>query len=340
MLEPPKPRTIEDVIKDLREKPFNYDISEFVIGFDHKAPHLSAGISHSIDFIMTINKKRGGEEEIVYNSVFGCFVHYCDRNEDLTDKDVDEIVERNYKEIESRFPESMLKRDGDKLVIDGGFLYIPPLNAYVGKHPLKIDDKVRKAAGGIDVDLSHKSDSCCLTHVNWYQAEEIVKRLGSRMLKPSEFWVFYDYLEKKDIHLWVDALGNHKLGEWIGGLVIDRDKLVFNSKDLKDIKKHKKVNVILEDGIFGRGGVDGSNGLPYKLDGFERIYTSPKSDLTAVCFHYKEGHRPVFDLSLPPDYKDKDCDYKECRIGVREILDAPKVEVEQKKEKQLTFDFL
>lgn len=337
MLEPTKTKNVDDVVKDLREKPFHYDISEFVIGFDYKVSHFGAGVSYSIDFIMDINKRKGCREKIIYNGIFGCFVHHWDRSEYLTDKEVDGIVERDYNKIKSRFPERLVKREGNKLVIDGSFLYIPPLNAYVGKHPIKIDDKVREIACGINVDLSHKQNSCYLTHIDWYQAEEIVKKLGGRMLKPSEFWVFYDYLYKKDIHLWVDVLGNHSIGEWIGSLVVNKDRLVFTSEDLNDIKKHKEVNVILEGGVFSRGDIDGGNGLPYKLDGFECEYISPKNDLTSVCFHYKKGHRPVFDLSLSPDYKDKDYEYKECRIGVREVLDGSKVEAEQKKEKQLTF---
>lgn len=296
---------LETLIKDLRRKPFERDISDFVISFKHDAPHVSAGVSHGIDFIVDVNKKSGCKEEFNYN-IYRYFVHYCDiHTDDLTDNDVKDIVERNYKKIEERFPERMVRREDNKLVIDGGFLYIPRLNAYVGKHTIVADDRKREAARLIDFKAS---DDGHLTHINWHEAKKIVENLGSRMLKPAEFWVFYDYIREKDILC--DTLGKRCGGEWLDALV-SPDEMTPS-----------------EDGVFNIGDINRETGLPNRLDGFECLYVSPKSDLSTVSFHYKDSPRPLFDLSLSPEYKD----YK---LGVREVLDAPKVDVDGKGEKQL-----
>ena len=71
-------------------------------------------------------------------------------------------------------------------------VYVPDLELYVAEKILTIDDRVRKAAE-VFINIYPNEGGQYLTYITWQEAKRLLKNLGSRMLTPAEFWVFYDF---------------------------------------------------------------------------------------------------------------------------------------------------
>ena len=94
------------------------------------------------------------------------------------------------------------------------FFYSEAIQKWVAYGPLKVDERVLKAAKqhNIEIDWDEEGNVCNISFLN---AQKLLKALDSYMLSPVEYWQVLEEASRLSDSLRVRALTADEFGEWL-----------------------------------------------------------------------------------------------------------------------------
>ncbi len=157
------------------------------------------------------------------------------------------------------------------------FFYSASLNAYVAMQPLKISNRVIKAAFELGIKL-YWDDEKRIKDITYWDAKKLLEKLNAFMLTPADYWrVYNEMLEKGDVEI-VGQLQSDQSAEWLDVIfekddkgnvfMVERPKIIKINKAIKYEGEKKKI--IVPNGRPGwfnpKNNIDLEIGLPIHVD--------------------------------------------------------------------------
>ena len=242
------------------------------------------------------------------------------------------------------------------------YFYSQSLDIYISRQPLKVDERVVKAASECWVSLSW-DDEWRIKDVNYLEAKKLSTKLWAKLLSPTEFWkVYFEAIDegRQDV---IDLLQSDKNTEWLDAVykkdkkgdvyMIEHPEIVETTDGV--LYKWKMQKIDMKEGRPGwfnpRNNIDINTGMPIQID-TERVKgTSQWSSVTwkywsvfkineylsPIRWYVTSSGTPSFDLDIPVEAKQSVLMLRECR---KELLD-PAIDSElQKKADYLINEYI
>jgi inorganic pyrophosphatase/exopolyphosphatase len=247
---------------------------------------------------------------------------------------------RSYAEADSQIEREKKKKSETK-----DFFYSEELDSYVATQPLKVDERVVKAAFDCGIDLSW-DDEGRIKDISFVEAKKIAKKIGAILLTPAEYWIAYNEALGKGAEDVVDQLQSDRCTEWLDAVyekddqgnvwMIEHPEIVEIGGKIEYKGERKKIEV-----PEGRPGwfnpeenINKSTGLPVKVETKRKkgskAWSSTNWKYWSV-FKFNEPVSPIrgyvtssgtpsLDLDIPVGAKQPVLMMRECR---KELVEPP-----------------
>ncbi len=223
------------------------------------------------------------------------------------------------------------------------FFYCESLDAYVAIQPLKVDDRVVKAASELGIELNW-DDEGRIKDITYLDAKKLSERLGAFMLSPSDYWkVYNEALEKGNTEM-IEQLRSDQSTEWLDVVfekdnegnvfMIEHPKIIETDEGIKYEGERKKIEV--PDGRPGwfnpQNNINPESGLPVYVD-LKREKGTPawssanwkywsvfkiNEPVAAIRGYVTSSGTPSLDCDIPVEAKQPVLMLRECR---KELLE-------------------
>jgi hypothetical protein len=247
---------------------------------------------------------------------------------------------KSYAEADSQIESEKKKKSETK-----EFFYSEELDRYVATQPLKVDDRVVKAAFDCGIDLSW-DDEGRIKDISFIEAKKIAEKLGAVLLTPAEYWTVYNEALAMGADDVVDQLQSDRCTEWLDAVyerdeqgnvwVIEHPEIIETEGKIEYKGERKKVEVPEgRPGWFSpEGNINKSTGLPVKVETKRKkgskAWSSTNWKYWSV-FKFNEPVSPIrgyvtssgtpsLDLDIPVGAKQPVLMLRECR---KELNDPP-----------------
>ncbi|MDP1814550.1 MAG: DHH family phosphoesterase [Leadbetterella sp.] len=226
------------------------------------------------------------------------------------------------------------------------YAYSELLNKFISYKPLRINEQVVRAATELEIELSW-NDSGYIENIGFVDANRLMKKMGSSLLSPSEFWQAYNEAKSTGNHQLVDEFESKEFTEWFDAVytknnngevsVIEHPEIVIGEGGHREyIGESKVINMpVGRPGWFKPGdGIDPANSMPLDI--------KQKREKGDVCWKYwsvfkteeyvapirgyvTSSGTPSFDLDIPVDAKQPVLMLRECRNELSDSAFDPEI---------------
>ena len=235
------------------------------------------------------------------------------------------------------------------------FFYSEALKEYVALQPLKVDDRIVRAANELEIDLNW-DDEGNIVDISWLETRKLADKIGAKLLSPSEYWKAYNEAIEKGDSDTVEQLQSDRSTEWLDVVfekdeqgnvfMIEHPEIIGTSESFKYEGERKKVN--MPDGRPGwfdpKDNIDFETGLPLKVDSKREKGTLAWSSATwkywsvfkvnepvaAIRGYVTSSGTPSFDCDIPLGAKQPVLMMRECRKELLESVINPELMQEAK----------
>ena len=209
--------------------------------------------------------------------------------------------------------------------------YSKSTGLYVNFNPLKIDSRVKKAAEDEGLVLTW-DDEGRINNIDFDDAKRLLKRLGSFMLTPVEYWKVVRDAEKAGNKEMLGSSVSDKFCEWLNRAYFREGTFIENPEVVGKYKysgeKQKSVYPPGAPGWFNpERNINYASGVPKKVEVFREKfatswkYWSPDLGLEAsplrtsapIRGYVTSVGKPSFDLGIPVDCRQPMLMIRECR---------------------------
>lgn len=241
------------------------------------------------------------------------------------------------KSIEQPIPNIESKERGQEFE-SKEFFYSESLGAYVATQPLKVDDRVVKAASELGIELSW-DDEGRIKDITYLDSKKLSEKLGAVMLSPSDYWkVYNEAIEKGDTET-IEQLHSDQSTEWLDVIfekdedgnvfMIEHPKIVKTDVGIKYEGERKKIAVPEgRPGWFNpQDNINPETGLPIHID-LKREKGTPawtsanwkywsvfkaNEPVAAIRGYVTSSGTPSLDCDIPVEAKQPVLMLRECR---------------------------
>lgn len=223
------------------------------------------------------------------------------------------------------------------------FFYSESLDSYVAVQPLKVDDRVVKAASELGIELNW-DDEGRIKDITYLDSKKLFEKLGAIMLSPSDYWkVYNEALEKGDIKT-IEQLHSDQSTEWLdvvfekddegNTFMIEHPRVIETNEGIKYEGERKKIEI--PDGRPGwfnpQDNINPETGLPIHVD-LKREKGTPawtsanwkywsvfktNEPVAAIRGYVTSSGTPSLDCDIPVEAKQPVLMLRECR---KELLE-------------------
>jgi inorganic pyrophosphatase/exopolyphosphatase len=218
------------------------------------------------------------------------------------------------------------------------FFYSEKLDYHIARQPLKVDDRVVKAASECGIELSW-DDEGRVNNISYYDAKILLEKLGGALLSPAEFWTAYGEAVVSGNQEAVEQLQSSLCAEWLDVVFIkDQHGEIFMTEHPRIIKKSDGViyegerkKVEMPEGRPGwfdpKNNVNGETGIPLDVN-IKRKKGAPAQSSTTWKYwsvfkidepvagirgYVTSSGTPSLDLDMPVGAKQPVLMLRECR---------------------------
>ncbi|NIM47194.1 MAG: hypothetical protein GTN40_03485 [Candidatus Aenigmarchaeota archaeon] len=225
------------------------------------------------------------------------------------------------------------------------FFYSKSLNLYIAKQPLKVDERIVKAAFDCGIDLNW-DDENRVKDISYPESKKLIKRLGATLLSTTDYWKAYNDALKTGDQVVINQLQSNRHTEWLDAVfekdkqgnvwVIEHPEIIETPKYIR--YKGEKRRISIPEGRPGwfnpKKNINQKTGLPIHVD-LKREKGSPAwssatwkywsvfkiNELVAPIRGYvTSSGTPSLDLDIPITAKQPVLMLRECR---KELLEPP-----------------
>ena len=247
----------------------------------------------------------------------------------------EKLIEQSISSIESK---ETKRKFGSK-----EFFYSETLNSHVAVQPLKVDDRVVKAASELGIELNW-DDERRIKDITYLDSKKLSEKLDAVMLSPSDYWkVYNEALERKDVKM-IEQLCSDQSTEWLDVVfekddkgnvfMIEHPKIIETDRGIKYEGERKKIEV--PDGRPGwfnpQGNINPETGLPIHVDLKREKGTlawasanwkywsvfKKNEPVAAIRGYVTSSGTPCLDCDIPVEAKQPVLMLRECR---KELLE-------------------
>lgn len=233
-----------------------------------------------------------------------------------------------------------------KSYISKDFFYSDSLKAYVAIQPLKVDERVVKAASESGIGL-HWDDEGRIIDITYVDAKKLSQKLGAAMLSPSDYWKAYTDAIKNGNPEIVKQLRSSESTEWLDVIfekdpegnvfMIEHPEIIETNEGVKYEGVRKKITV-----PYGRpawfnlqGNINSETGLPLHIDikrdkrrsGIWKYWSVFKINepVAAIRGFVTSSGTPSLDCDMPAGAKQPVLMLRECRKKLLEPAIDPEL---------------
>jgi hypothetical protein len=220
------------------------------------------------------------------------------------------------------------------------YAYSEILDKYIAYKPLRINEQVVRAAAELEIELSW-NDNGYIENIGLVDASRLMKKLGSSLLSPSEFWQAYNEAKNNGNYKLVKEFESKEFTEWFDAVyiknnngevsVIEHPEININNMGQREYAGESKIVSIPvgRPGWFNPGeGFDIESSMPLHIkekrdrgDACWKYWSVFKTDeyVAPIRGYVTSSGTPSFDLDIPVDAKQPVLMLRECRS---ELLDS------------------
>jgi hypothetical protein len=221
-----------------------------------------------------------------------------------------------------------------KVSLSKDFFYSDSLQTYVAIHPLKVDERVVKAASESGIDL-HWDDEGRIIDITYIDSKKLSQQLGAIMLSPSDYWKVYADAVKSGHPEIAEQLSSNETTEWLD-VIFEKDEEgnIFMIEHPEIIETDEGVeyrgeiiNIDVPNGrpawFSPQSNINPETGMPINID-IKRNKKNAKTwkywsvfkihePVAAIRGYVTSSGTPSLDCDMPPGAKQPVLMLRECR---------------------------